>query len=482
MLRVTQKDYNFFLLCSYIKSPPPDPSKLVKVIQTFRSKLSLKWLDLILDDEDPVDCLKYVWLVLFKISTHNDATVRVSVYNAIGGLIFAILPFSPHHLMESFSKATQEYKLTTRASICIVSSFLYICHFISPADLEDFVTNTPVIPHFGADVSGYIQYIPKFIRLMTPLDVQFHKVLLRSLLSSFGRKPNHDFVKSVVLLVAFNPEVLIKDLMEFIMSNSLNQTILAIGPQILLNDSIFVLLSDTYISHFLDASLSVISNTESILSDFEQACGTLSILVNRYEGAKLDELKEKIRKNTTLDDGKTLKEYPKHFQRLLLQLPTPLDELKIDPKDANSIKCAKINALVNYTRKTDDRNPVLDMLSSLNESIPEGDVLTALINSLQPLFHLLLHESPDLDNFRKENQLLSNLIRSILLRKGMTWLQNVSLLNLLSSIGVDLGNRLIPDFEEIVIPLILDFSCSQQIELSSVATSTLKAFVSLTFC
>lgn len=479
MLRLTQKDYNFFLLCSFIKTPPPDSTKLVKAVQTFRSKLSLKWLDLVLEDENPVECLKYVWLVLFKISTHEDATVRVSVYNAIGGLLFTMLPFSPHHIMNSFSEATQEYKITTRASICIVSSFLYICHFISPSDLEDFVTNTPVIPHFGVDVSSFIQYIPKFVRLMKPLDVQFHKVLLRSLLSSFGRKPNHDFVKSVVSLVALNPEVLIKDLMEFIISNSLNQTILAIGPQILLNDNIFELLSENYISQFLDASLSVLSNTESILSDFEQACGTLSILCNRYKGEKLENLKEKIKKNTLQDDGLTLKEYPKHFNRLLLQLPTPIEDLQINPNDLNSIKCAKINALVNYARKTDDRKPVLLMLSKLNDFTPSGDVLTSLINSMQPLFPLLLQKNFDVENFRKENKILSDLLRSILIRNDMTWLQKVSVLNLLLSIGIDLGNKLIEDFESIVIPLILEFACSPQNELSSVATSTLGQFVNL---
>ncbi|OHS99312.1 hypothetical protein TRFO_34286 [Tritrichomonas foetus] len=460
MLRVTTHDYNFFQLVSYLKQPTADTTRLVKSIQAFRSKLSLKWLEQF-TDEDPEECLTAVWLILFKLSTHDDATVRISIYSAIGGLLFSLLPFSPLVIMKSFANATQQHKVTSKASIAIISSFLYICHSISPSDLDNFMTMALVTHHFSVDVSNFIQHIPKFIPLMAPLDVQFHQSLLRSLLSSFGRNPNHDFVKSVVSLVALNPEVLIKDLMEFTISNSLNQTILALGPQILKHDKIYPLLNDDYISSFESAAFSIVSNAENTMSDFEQACGTLSILVNRFDGEKLEKLKVKITENTQ-------KEYPKHFQRLLLQLPTALENLHIQETDSNSIKCAKINALINYTQKTNEKLPVLLLLKSLGKI--EGDVLTTMINALNVMFPLLLGVN---------DEILSEIIRSLLSIRGQTWLQNSALLNLLIVIGSDLGNKLISNFEELVIPLILEFSCSPQDELSNVAIETLSEFVSL---
>ena len=464
MLRVTTYDYNFYQMVAFIQQPTADTTRLVKSIQLFRSRLSLKWFEQFADD-DPIECLTAVWLTLLKLSTHDDATVRISVYNAIGGLLFALLPFSPIVIMRSFSNAIQQHKVTSRASIAIISSFLYICHSISPSDLDNFITAAPVIHHFGVDVSNFIQHIPKFIPLMAPLDLQFHQLLLRSLLSSFGRNPNHDFVKSVVLLVDLNPQTLIKDLMEFTISNKLDQTILAMGPQILRSDKIYPLLSDEYLNTFENAALEVLAKTDNTLSVFEQACGTLSILVDRYEGQKLEEIKNKI-------NEKTLDDYPKHFQKLLYLLPTSLENLKILPTDNNSIKCAKINALVNYSHKTQDKRPVLEVIFNLimHEKI-EGDVLTAIVNALASIFNILLGI---------DDKMLGDAIEHLLNYKGSTsWLQKTSFVKLLSIIGSDLGNKLIPNFEDIVIPLILEFTCSPQDELSELAIQTLTEFVTL---
>lgn len=482
MNRVTQKDYNFLQIYQYVKNPSEntDIPRLITFIQLFRSKLSIRWLDLF-SEEDPIEILANVWIVLFQLSAHDDATVRINIYNAIGALLFSLLPFTPINLMKSFARATQVYKETSKASICIVSSFLYICNFVSPSDLDNFLTMAPVIPHFGADVSGFIQHIPKFVKLMKPLDVQFHQVFLRSLLSSFGRKPNHDFVKSVVLLISLNPDVLIKDLMEFTIANSLNQTILALGPQILKNDKIFSLLSDSYISHFMEESLQVISNTDCILSDFEQACGTLSVLGNRFNDEKLQNLKDRIQNQILLDDKTGLKNYPKHFQRLLLQLPTnDISALKIDPNDSNSIKCAKINALVNFARKAENSEVVVDILSSIDHELLEGDLLTTLIAALKMLVPILIPEQNRFDdNLHIKHEKFSKMIRAIIIKRGQTWLQNNANLKLLLTIGPDLGNRLIPDFEQIAMPLILDFSMSLQIELSEVALTALGEFLTL---
>ena len=464
MLRVTASDYNFYQLVSYIQKPTLSSAELVQVVQAFRSKLSLKWYENFRNQE-PEACIASVWMALFTLAKHEDAGVRIAVYSAIGGLLFALTPFAPNVVRKSFALAVQNVKETSTASIAIVASFLYICQTISPSDLEDFVTNAPVLHHFGADVSGFIKYIPKFVKLMRPLDLQFHQLLMRSLLSSFGRNPNHDFVRSVVLLVSLNPEPMTKALMEFVLSNDLKQTILALGPQLLENKVIFGLLKGEWLEAFLNASLAVLGNESATLSDMEEACGTLAMFVAYSEGEERDMYIKKIAENRR-------KEYPKHFHRLLVLLPTAFEELQIKEDDTIALKCAKIKAMAKYVEENESAETVKEVLKVFAEcSHFQGDVFTALVNSVRSCFRTLLGV---------DDPTLAKLVRSILSAPSKTWVQDSAVLKLTTTIGLDDGTRLIPEFEEIVVGLALKFSLAPHDDLAEAAVQSLYQYVNYT--
>lgn len=459
--RVTAQDYNFYQLVSYIQKPSLSPAELVQVLQAFRSKLSLKWYENF-RNQDPEACLASVWMTLFTLAKHEDAAVRISVFSAIGGLLFALTPFAPNVVRKSFAGAVQKYTETSNASIAIVASFLYICQTISPSDLPDFVTNAPVLHHFGADVSGFIKYIPKFVKLMRPLDLQFHQLLMRSLLSSFGRNPNHDFVKSVVLLVSLNPEPMTKALMEFVMSNDLKPTILALGPQLLESRKIFSLLNGQWLEAFVKESLAVLENENATLSDMEEACGTLAIVVRNSVGEAKQEYVKRIAESRR-------EEYPKHFQRLIVLLPVEFDELKIKEDDNIALKCAKIKAMARYIDEDGPLENIKEVLRMFIElSSMHGDVFTALVNAVRASFRKLLGV---------EDQVLADLVRLILSAPSKTWVQDSAVLKLTTTIGLDDGTRLIPDFEEIVVGLALKFSLAPHDDLADAAVQSLYQYV-----
>lgn len=461
MLNITSRDEDFFNIVEYIKSPTPKTDNLIHDLQSFRSHISLRWVDQFYDC-DQENCLGYVWLVLFSLANHDEPVVRITSYNVIGALLFSLTPYSPNLMMKSFSNAVIKLKMSSKASIAIIASFLYICNNISPTDLEDFITNTPIMHHFRADTTNFIKYMPRLINLMEKLNLQFQQVLLRSLLTSFGRNPNHDFVSSVTKLVKLNPNLLLSNLMDFVVENKLNQTILYLGPILLTNDEVFDLMDENYINEFINVSLNVLKNNKSVLTDFENACGTLSIITKKISGEKLEDLKNKINENKQ-------EVYPNNFKRFLVLLPTPFDELLINSNDSNSLKCEKLKSITTYLSNNNNdvtKQKLLDYYESLLDS--QFEVFSTFVNSVADSFNLLLGFNDTKFSF---------IIKTILDRKCLTWVQESAIINLLTTIGIDRGVKFIPEFESIAINIIFHDSFSPHEELSESANKCIIKFI-----
>ena len=56
---------------------------------------------------------------------------------------------------------------------------------------------------------------------MNPLDTEFLRLLLRTMLIKFGDKPSLNFIKAIIELIKHNPSLLIPDLMQYINHKSL---------------------------------------------------------------------------------------------------------------------------------------------------------------------------------------------------------------------------------------------------------------------
>jgi len=460
MLKVTSHDYNFYKLVTYINNPVC-ASDFIQTLQSFRSKLSLRWVEPLMK-EDTVSCLSSVWFVLFKLAENDDPTIRISVFSTIGAFIFGLSPFVPYHLMKGFEIAIQNIKYTSQASISILSSFLHVANLISIADLDDFVSSCPVLPHFSVDVSVFIQHVPHLIPLMSKLSVSFHQAFLRSLLISLGRNPNHSFVDSIFRLILLNPNQLMNDFIEFVTSNSLFSTLLALAPFIINNGELYKLLNEDTITLITHNSLKILSTSSSTLTDVERACSYLSALYQNNDETSRESLKKLINESLS----KSL--FPPHFQKVLLVLPNDLVDLRYDPSDTNSVKCSKIKSIGLLLQRNHYNKNSGEIILALEEySLLEGDVFTTFVNVLNQSLYFL----------KGINDIaLSNIIDSVLNSERRTWVQDIAVIRLLVTIGLDYGSSLVPKFEEKCLNIVFRSSMSNHSELSKISTESIKHF------
>jgi hypothetical protein len=449
-MRAKGFDDTYYRITGYVHRHNILSSDAVQAIQSFRSKLSVRWFRQF-DPHEVESRMSHVWLTLFSLSQDSDSAVRLSAYSAIGGLLLTLTPFIPTIIRKSFAAALDP--MATKASVAVLVSFLYICHLTSPSDLEDFILSVNVLPHFGADLSNFINFLPKFIPLMSSPTLQFHQLLLRSLLCSFAHSPTHGFVACAVSLIALNPAPLAGDLIEFIQFNSLHGLLLAFGPQLLANPQVRVVLKPDWVELFAEEALRVLGDATATLGDFELACGTLAILSHT--------LSERIRR-------RMLPSYPRHFKRLLLQLPSDFDAMEVQEDDPSSVQVAKLKALARHLHAVDDlevRRKVLGIFAGWVDA--RGDVFTALVDAIRERFDIV---------FGLEKNLLSTLLRGILEAKSRIRVQGSAILSLLSTIGPERGRQLITDFEGVVVRHALEYAASSRDELVTAALNCLSTY------
>lgn len=454
-------DSQFQHLVEVHQNPLEGTNELVQAIQCFRSNISLRWMEHFAPEEKE-QVLSVVWDLMFELSASEEPTVYVAAYTTLGAMIFTLSPFFPHQLMRSFAESAQKITVTSNASIAIISTFLYILNIISPADVEEFVTNTPVIMHFGVDVSNFIQHIPRLIHLMEPLEAQFHSQLLRSLVVTQGRTPNHNFVDAVSELVKLNPEILVEVLMEHLISNNLSPSLLALGPKLLQDEKTFKLCKPEYIQLYFDTSINVIKNPKAILKEFEEACGTLANILQHSEDK--DKLQQIISENTN-------QEYPRHLRRFLISLENDLSKLFFADDDTKTIKVTKIKALSNFLQKNPTKEAIGQILSLFESLIGnvEENIMTSIITCLSECYKIFVNEN---------REKFAIFVKRVLEMENMTWIQCCELVQLINTIGLNEGCKMIPNFQETVIALILEWAMSPQNELYRRALKTIQRFVS----
>ena len=448
-------------LVKLISSENPKSVDLVREVQLLRHSISANMI-MKIDPRQRLEFMEQLWTVLLKVAESPEPTVYVSVRSAVGAILFGIFPFFPTMTTQSFSTVVQKMMKVSNASIIVIGAFLNLVNSMSPARIEAFLTHTPVLMHFKADVSNFIQHLPNLIHLMEPLEVSFHQNLLRSLVLSFGRNPNHYFIDSVVSLISLEPDVLLKDFLAYIKSNEFSGTILALGPKLLANDKLRGLASDLK-KEFVDVSLEVIANKDSQLLEFELACNTLVQLVQSTDGDELIELRKRI-------DEKKRTDYPKHYLKFLLPLSTEIKDLIICEEDSRSLRALKISCLSKHlqrSRESADLEIAVKMiLSILKEDC--DDVLTSVIVLVTDCFDLLL-------DYNRE--VTKEMLETIFKLPRLSWLQNKEILRCVMKIDCDLACSLVPDFDTIVIEKSLELCLSQNEDVSQLAISALKMYV-----
>lgn len=424
--------------------PKTKPQESLQIIQSFRQELSLSWLEEILKSRSPLENLIQVWNNLFELLDNSDINVRIAAFSALGALISNVASFHPQIASDSFKQAFPSIEFTANKSVSLIACYLYLVNFLPFQQRTQFIESVNILPHFSVDTSEFIDHIPHLIPLMKPLETDFHKAFLRSIIVSFTHSQKVGFPEAILEMVKLNPSILINDSIEFFIQNNAEQPILSIGSTFLQDSEIFPFLGEKNISFFESKAMEVLKNKDSQVNEIEKSVNII---------ASLFKMSRQVSNLNELD----FSQYPKHIQKFTIQIDPNIQHLKIDDQnDSQFMKQSKLKALMHV----EDAQFVLSVLENFSELNEKGDTFTTFVNSFQLCFNKIKNV---------DHELIAKLISKILFTTTETWVEQNAIVDLIGEIGND-GALFMNDFEETSINFLLKscFSSCSQLVLNSI--------------
>ncbi|OHT07068.1 hypothetical protein TRFO_05262 [Tritrichomonas foetus] len=467
-------DPNFKIIVDYLDNKQITLLELSKALQAFRKSICLNWYSQFLQ-YNHISFLTAIWNSLFQLVTNEDPGIRISTFSTLGALMFALSPFIPRTTVISFLSSVQDQQPNPHLSIAIVACFCHISKFVSPLYVESFLSQLPIIQHFGNELEDYLKYLPKIFSSMDNLDTEFLRVLLRTLLINFGKSPTISFVLSVVELLRHEPEILIPDLMLYINHKSLQLSLLMISPIILHDSQLSKFFDDKSKEELFSLAITTLSQPNPSFSEFEEACRTLVALLDSTSNKDTQTKLKTI--NSILN-----KDLPPHLMFFSLQLSDSLEKLRPCDSDSPTIKTSKISALSKFLIRLPTEANFIEILSIFRSFLEsKGEIFSKLVDSVAKCFTVitldLLKSFDYKDNTCSIIQNLKILLSKFLEINSTNWVQNKAVIKLIRFVKRDVGNYLINNYEEKAIKMIFKFCFSRQIPLSSAAASVMASTI-----
>lgn len=446
---IAEIDDNFGILYKNLNGLRNDDNQtLIITLTRFRKNVSFQWLNSF-TRVNPHICLSTVISTILGYTENSDATVRVNAYSTLGALLLCVAPFSPLLFIRAFGHATSQLPVSPKMSVAIINMFVYLSRFVSPVRITEFVSMVPVVHHFGVDVSDYIQHLPQIIPLMKVLPVEFHQNILRSILVSCGRKPNYAFANSVFLLIQLNKEQLTKDCLSFCAGNNLEDAIVWLGPFLLADDEIYDIMGVENHELFLSNAIKIFMRPKPQLSLFEYSCKIANIFLKKSRGTDLHEAIH-TRIYTTIPENLSIP-----FKAKLLNLPTPISEIKLEAGDADSLKGAKLNAAVTYfldkfNIDNVDADQVAEFFIPYKES--ENDLYCTFVDAFGTCITELLK--------RCKKTIHIELLDFILRKKNKNWVHDETVCKMIDRIPLSIVMKQMPTYQDLVFDRLLEYALS----------------------
>ena len=462
---VAASDSDFNVMVSFVRGVDIPLTTLSQAIQSFRRRISADWFSQFFADNQSVECMTAVWKVLFDLVDNDDPGVRISVFSAFGSLVFALGAFVPKTTVASFLEAVQDQPHSKHRSIAVVACFCHVSRFVSAIKVQDFVSKLPIVHHLGVGLSEYMKYLPKLFSIMTHLDTEFERVILRTLLINFGEAPTIPFVAAVVEIVRHQPDVLFPDLMQYVKVKSLKSTMLMLTNSLLNDESIAKFSSEEGRNRLFELAISVLSDPSSKLNEFEEACRSLSVLLTYVDRSQYSE------KMKLVQEALSKRDIPPHMRLFALQICDDLESLKPEAGDSTSLVSTKLRSLALMFI----RNPSIDNLRSILNILwssvhAKGEAASKFLDALALMFSKIT-----VDMIQSDSYILSRLkiILELVTRNNHceNWVQGVALVHFLQAISKDVGRLLLSGFEEKVFQIVFGHCFSKQVSLSQAAVA-----------
>jgi hypothetical protein len=443
-------DPHLRLLTSLLSRTPDSSQQILQTISEWKSVFSISWYKSVLRSNSSF--LIPIWNLLFNLIGFPDATVSITSLHALGAFLLSLSPFIAPTLIETFRQSIAELPVSSPTSIAIISVFIFLSHFSGFGNSSDYIESIPVSHHFSVDFRPFIQHLPGLIREMSQLALQFHKVLLRSLLSISHDSLNIYVVESITLLLLRFPDSLFPDLLEYIFAHESDSLILAFGPLILTTKA-FSAERERKMALFARAKLKLESEMLSA-AEFEKAIEIITAM-KEIEPDSINELCQNLWQ-------RPLKI---HSRRILMAVALNFEVLKPAEGDTPNDLCAKIKQWGNFSPEHDLE--ILELTPVLLER--RDDVFISMIS--------LFVSHPGIISRNVERFI--PLLESILKCHGYIWVQINEILKLIARLNQFLIEKSMPGYVVICVEFIVSAALSPETVLAKTARDVAVSFVSV---
>ena len=443
-------------------------TQIVTMMTRFRRNLCFSWISKIVAQKtyEISACIEDIIRTILQFTVHSDATVRVTAYSTLGGLLVSITPFAASRFPIAFGHAIRNIDVTPKLSIAIINMFMYLTRFVSPVFIEKYITEVPVSFHFGVDVSEFIQYIPQTIPLMKDLPLELLRNILRSIICSCGRKPNAAFTSTVVSLVMFNVKPQMEVVMNYIQANNLDAAAVWLGPPLLKDRNIYDQLSDDNRNMFFNYAVKEFNRQPLNLTQFEHACKTCALFFRYTKGTPVYDNIERAVMSALRND------YPLVYRIRMLFLPTPLEELQDNRSDSDSVRSARLNALATHFEDnldTANADQIAEMFVSYQDS--DNDLYCTFVDAFSRCIAEMLA--------RCKNRTHIELLEFILKKKNKNWVHDEAVAHLIDSIPTSLCLSVFPNYTNLALNKLLEFELSSNDRLVDTSIKSIEKFSSI---
>lgn len=465
------QDDNFKILVDALSPDSSLPSnQIISIMTRFRKNLCFEWISKIVkaNNKDIDPCLAKIIRTILQYTIHSDATVRVTAYSSLGGLLVTIAPFAVNLFPKSFQTAIDGVEVTPKLSIAVINMFMFLTRFLSPVSLEKYIVDVPVSFHFSVDVSEFIQYIPKSIPLMKGIPLVLLQNILRSLICSCGRKPNAAFTSTIVSLVRLNTKPQLAVLLNYIKANDLAAAAVWLGPHLLDDPEIFNALSEDDKNMFFNYAIKEFARTPLNLGQFELACKLCALFLRYSKDQSVYDNYMSIIQNEL-----NQRDYPPIYKVRMLFLPTNLDQLQDNSSDMDSLRSARLTALATHFEdniNTCDADQIAKMFASYQNS--DNDLYCTFVDSFSRCIAGMLNKCKE--------KVHIEILEFILKKKNKNWVHDEAVAHLIDNIPTILCQHYLPTYTDLALDKLLEFSLSSNDRLVNTTLDSLKKFASFT--
>lgn len=389
-----------------------------------------------------------IFKFLLFAASHNASNIRLTSYRSTGLFLLKITPYYTRSMWKIFSDVAMQSTIDIKSSSILASSFAFISNEIPLHTLEKFCDTTPIFHHFTISDPIFSEHLASIISKLKRMGLEWMQTLLHSFLTLIQMKNERFLFKSIAAIVTHYPNVLMKEVIEFIMNEEEPSKFIPIISFILSSVNnidtanldlsgialvVLNILKDhaNHIQQEIDSSfqiLGVSSNSFSVVYEIKNE-NLLGITVKT--ALQADHCDLDITKYRTI---------PAFYQMKL-----PLEILRPTPEDGSLIAQAKIITLGHIA--LDNQEEYLKILiDSINlttddRSAPVCASLALCINKLIP------------------NLLLSQLFAQIVFQKQQSWYKSFNIMNLIDEVSANtVENLLGPNGIKKVINILYDLS------------------------